>query len=214
MDSLQLSCQPRSEKKAKHIRQDGYVLIECYGPGEENISAQAAYNEFRRVFLDGGYNTIVTLDIEGGKKVDVIIHDVQVHPVTDDYVHADCVLIKKGQEITASVPLVFVNNAPVVKAEGAILIHARDELEITCLPKDLIHEIEVDLSSLVDMHTNITVANLQVPAGIKFNDPVETLICSVTAPKTAEQEEAESAANEQAAPVEEEAAEGEEKSEG
>lgn len=203
MESLQLSCKPRSDKKAKYIRDEGYVLIECYGPGEDNISLQAEYNEFRRVFLDGGYNTIVTLEVEGGKSVDVIIHDVQAHPVTDDYMHADCVLIKKGQEITATVPLSFVNNAPVVKAEGAIVIHNRDELEITCLPKDLIHDIEVDLTLLEDMHANITIADLKVPAGIKFNDPEDTLICSVTAPKTAEQEEAEAAANEQTAPTEE-----------
>ena len=41
--------------------------------------------------------------------------------------------------------------APVVKEKGAILVYSKEELNIKCLPKDLVHDIEVDVSSLSNL---------------------------------------------------------------
>ena len=71
------------------------------------------------------------------------------------------------------------------------------------LPKDLPHEIEVDISSLVDFNTSLTVADIKVGEEITITDPPEISIATVIAPREEEEE-----------PVAAEAAEGEEGAEG
>lgn len=199
MDIVALPCETRTETKAKFLRREKLVPAECYGYEEKNRHLQIDYQTFRRAFHKAGTNTIIELDIDGKDKVQVLVQQIQTDPISDDYTHVDFMIVKQGQEITTEIPLTFTGIAPAVKELGGILIHAKDQVEIKCLPKDLIHEIEVDLSSLVDFHSSITIADVKVPSTITLTDAPETLVASVSAPKTEEEEEADRAAADEAA---------------
>lgn len=188
MDKIVLPCEIRSEDKPQVLRRAKLIPAECYSKGEENLHLQLDYNTFMRVFQKAGYNTVVELTYGEGKSKQVMIQDVDAHPVTDLYTHVDFMAIKQDQEITAEVPLKFINFSPAVKDEGGVLVHLKDVVEIKCLPQDLIHDIEVDLTSLADLHAKISVSDLKVPAKVVITDDPESIVIQVTVPRVQEEE--------------------------
>lgn len=205
MDIVKLDVQTRSGQKAKEVLAEGMIPVEFYGKGVENKSLKVDYQTFRRAFNKAGSNTIVELNVDGKETINVLIHQVDRHPVSDLMTHVDVVNVVMGQELHTQIPLEFVGTAPAVKEEGGTFMAQLSEVEVKCLPKDLIHSIEVNIESLVDFHTSIKVADLKVPDTITIlNDP-EDAVAGVAAPR---EEEAE------AAPAAEEGAEGEAAAEG
>jgi large subunit ribosomal protein L25 len=61
--------------------------------------------DFLRIYKSAGYSMPITLK---GNDVDqlVLIHDIQVDPVTDFVLHVDFITLKKGQKVQTEVLLV------------------------------------------------------------------------------------------------------------
>ena len=64
------------------------------------------------------------------------------------------------------------------------MIHNISEIEVKCLPNDLVHEIEVDVSGLNNFDDSILVKDLKLPKGLELlhHEPEEAVII-VTIPK-------------------------------
>ncbi len=104
-----------------------------------------------------------------------MIHDVSFDSMKGGVSHVDFYAIKKGQDVTVNVPLVFIGEAPAIKLGGS-LTKALHEIEVTGKPSKLPHEIEVDISTLETFEDHIRVKDLNVPSGIAVeNDPEETV---------------------------------------
>jgi large subunit ribosomal protein L25 len=73
-----------------------------------------------------------------------------------------------------------IEEAPAEKNLSAMIVKVMYELEIEALPKDLPHEITVDLSSLTDLDSRITVGDIKLPAGVKTDVDPEEVIASVS----------------------------------
>jgi large subunit ribosomal protein L25 len=87
------------------------------------------------------------------------------------------------------VPLHLVGHAPAVGL-GAVVLQNVDTLEIECLPDDMPSAIELDVSSLADVHARLTVHDLTLPAGVKLiGDQGDDPLVSVTLPRAAAHEE-------------------------
>ncbi|MBT6068652.1 50S ribosomal protein L25 [Candidatus Peregrinibacteria bacterium] len=202
MDTIVLEAKVRDKNlKLNHLRADSRVSAEYYGKGVENMSLDLDYQDFRRAFMAGGGNTVFDLTIDG-KAHKVLVHEVQMDPMTDLYTHIDFISVDMNKEVTTQIPLVFTGTAPAVKELGGTLIENRNEVTVKCLARDLIHEIEVDITSLEDFNAVIHISDITVPAGIEIVDELELTIATISAPKTAEQIEAEEAeATEAAAEV-------------
>lgn len=201
---------------AKNIRAEGMIPGVLYGEGVENVDFQMDYQGFRRIYRDAGGNSIIDLDVNG-KKFKVLVHQVDFDPVTDKMTHVDFINIRMDKEITAKVPLEFIGQSPAVANLDGVLTHGQSEVEIKCLPGDLIHSIEVDVSSLEDFHTSISVGDLTVPETVTILDDPELPVASVSAPREEEEEEipVEGEEGEEGEAAEgEEGAEGEKKEEG
>ena len=68
-----------------------------------------------------------------------------------------------------------------VKALGGTLITSMNKVTVRCLPQDLVHQIEVDLSAIKEPGQSIRVSDLVPPPGIEFVDGPEETIVVVTA---------------------------------
>jgi len=100
--------------------------------------------------------------------------------------HVDLFAVDLTQEMLADIPLAFTGTSPAVELEGAILFTSLDHLKVRGLPGDLPHEIEVDLSPLVDLESTIHVSDLVVDSKLTVvNDP-EDLVAKVTPPREEE----------------------------
>jgi large subunit ribosomal protein L25 len=113
------------------------------------------------------YSTIINLRV-GELNQAAILKDVQRHPAKNAIVHVDLQRVLDDEKIRISIPLHFKGEAgaPGVK-KGGIVSHLRNEVEITCLPKDLPEFVEVDLSG-VDINQMLYLADLKMPEGVEI----------------------------------------------
>lgn len=170
--------------EAKKLLSSGSIPIEFYGKGVKNMSLQVDYQAFRKLFRVSGSNTVISLNIDDGKsKVDTIVHEVSYHPVTDEIVHVDFVKVKMDEYIYTKIPIVLSGIAPAVKELGGTLTHNLDELEVKCLPGDLIHNLEVDITPIVDFNVFIRVKDLNVPDTLEVLDNPEDIVVTVVPPR-------------------------------
>lgn len=174
--TIKLNVLERNEtgKKLKRLRQSGEVPAVVYGPKEPTTAIKLNAKELEEAFKEAGESSVLVLSGVGDDK-EVLIHDVSFSPTKGGIEHIDFYAIEKGKEVTVSIPLVFTGEAPAVKLGGA-LTKALHELEVTCKPKDLPHEITVDVSSLETFEDHIRVKDLDIPSGVKIEvDPEETV---------------------------------------
>ncbi len=191
MDSIALSAKVRDKaNSAQSYRRLGLIPAEYYGHGVENVSIVLEYQAFRKAFRQAGENTIIELTIEGEGKKDVLVHRVDKHPVSSDYIYIEFINVRMDEEVTTHVPIKMIGQAPAVKEQAGILLQHLDQIEVRCLPKDLIHEVEVSIESLVDFHTAIHVSDLVVPAKVTILTEADTVIANVQAPRVQEEETA------------------------
>jgi len=150
--------------KAKVLRQQGNTPAICYGPDLETAIAMVIPSPvLTKAVRDAGRSTIIELSIDG-EEHEVLIKDVAYHPVTDLIDHVDFYAIKRGQELEVEVELVFVGHAPAEKA-GLIVHKTTNELQVRCMPRNLVNHIDVDLSGLNEAGDSITVADIQKQVG-------------------------------------------------
>ena len=207
---------------AKEARRDGQIPMICYNKEMDPEQFTTDYQNFRRAYKKAGKSAIITLQTDGKDVHKVLVQDVQYAPVSDDMIHIDLMAIRKGQKITTDIPLVFVGESAAVRELGGIFNTHKDKVHIECLPEDLVHDIEVDISPLVDFHTTLSVGDITVPDSITILDAEDISIAGVSQPRAAveEEEAAEAAEGEEGAEGEApaeggeaaEAAEGEEES--
>lgn len=175
----------------KDLRHGGQVPAVLYGSDTKPVSLKIDRKTFNRLYQAVGSSTLVLLAIDNEKPVNVLIHDVQKHPVTDELVHADLLQVKMTEKIRAEIPLEFVGLAPAVEQLEGNLITPRTEIEVECLPDALVGKIEVDVAGLNTFEDVIKVADLKIPAGIEVLTDLEELVAQVTPPRSEEELEAE-----------------------
>ncbi len=164
------------------IRKAGKMPAVFYGKKEASTPIQLSYAIFEKTLKQAGESTI--LHLEGNDiDVDVLIHDVDLDPVTDKPRHADFYAIEKGKKLEIKIPLEFIGVAPAVKDLGGILVKVMHEVEIEALPKDLPHKLEVDISTLATFDSTITAADIKLPEGVILKVKPEDVVASVYEPK-------------------------------
>jgi large subunit ribosomal protein L25 len=159
------------------IRANGMTPAVVYGAGTPSTSLSVPAQQFIKVFKEAGESEIVTLELEG-KKLNVLIHEVQWHPVKDMVMHADFYVVDMNKEIEVAVPIEFTGVSEAVKL-GGVLVKVMYELEIKSMPNNLPHEIMVDISALANLHDQIHVKDLVMPKGVEILNDTDDVICLV-----------------------------------
>ena len=187
--ALAITVQKRAEGKIEAIREAGFIPAVVYGSEIESVSVQVDYRTFEKLYKEAGDSTLVEWTIEGGATAMVVVQDMQYHPIKDQFVHIDFMQVKMGEEMSASIELVFTGDSTAVK-QGGTLVTQVEMLDVKCLPKDLVSSIEVDLTSLATFDDVIRISDLKIPASFTLALDSETVVATVSAPLTAEQIEA------------------------
>lgn len=174
-------------RKVKKLRRDGILPGNIYGKNITSTAVQLEVKEFEKFFAEAGETEVVNLQIGKEKETHpVLIRDVQVDPVIDNPLHVDFMQVVLTEKVEAAVPVVFVNEAPVVKEGRGILLELMDEIEVEALPTDLPSKIAVDISKLKEAGEGITVGDLKLPKAVEVKLEKEELICKIEAPKVEE----------------------------
>ncbi len=188
MEPITIEVEKRGNaEKASSVLTNGMLPIELYGPGvKENLSFKTDYQDFRRSFRKSGYNKIVEL-VDGKDKNLGLIHHIQFHPATDQLMHVDVLAVDPKVPVVVKVPLTFSGNSVVVRDMGGVLKYNAKEVKIKVLVKDLIEEINVDISTLKTFGASVRIKNLVVPEGVEVvTKDKNTLVVSANAPRGAD----------------------------
>ncbi|MCL4687202.1 MAG: 50S ribosomal protein L25/general stress protein Ctc [Burkholderiales bacterium] len=200
---MDIKAEPRSLQgtgASRRLRRESKVPGILYGAGKDAQPIQLDHKElFFKLKTEAFHSSILDMEI-GAEKLQVLLRDYQMHPFKLQVLHADFQRVAADRKIHMKIPLHFVNGdiAPGVKLAGGAVQHVANELDITCLPKDLPEFIEVDLKDLHAGHS-IHVSGLKLPAGVESvalakGDDITVATIVMTRAMTAEEEAAELAA--------------------
>ena len=139
------------------------------------------------MFSQAGKSTIINLEITDGDKHKTIIHDIQVHPVSNEIIHADIYKVSMKEKIETEIQINVTGESKAVEELGGSLITNKSTLNISALPSDLIHEIEVDISSIDSFDKQIHVKDLVIPKTIEVLDDLEEVVVFVQEPRSEEE---------------------------
>lgn len=170
-------------KKVSKLRQTGKIPAVLYGRGIPNRNLELDAINFNKIYQQAGESTLIDLVVDG-QPIKTIIADVQYEPVKHQIAHVDFQQIRMDEKINATVEIKLVGESRVVKEEMGSLVHNLSELEIRCLPGDLIHEIEVDVSVLDSFDDVVKIKDLKLPANVEIigHEP-EDIIVTMARPK-------------------------------
>tara|TARA_Y100000748_G_C15419362_1_gene458703 strand:- start:284 stop:973 length:690 start_codon:yes stop_codon:yes gene_type:complete len=196
------------KNESKKLREDGNVPCVVYG-GKEQIHFHAPMILFRDLVYTPGAN-FVKLNIEGEEK-DVILQDIQFHPVSEVILHADFLELNDNKKVKMEIPVKIFGDSPGVQQGGKILMRIR-KLSVMAYPKNMPEFIEVDISGL-DLGKSIKVEDLLNDEFDILNSPVVSVV-SVNIPRVKIEVEEEEEEGEEGAEEGGEGGEGGEKKEG
>lgn len=143
----------------------GEIPAVFYGAGKASTPISINKIDFKKIWLKAGESSTVKVSA-GGLDVDVLIHEVQVDPVTDEPIHVDFLAIDMKKKIKVKVALEFVGISNAVKSGLGNLVKVLHEIEIEALPADLPHSLEVDISKLETLQNQVFVSDIKLPNGV------------------------------------------------
>ncbi len=189
MSVLKLSASPRTitGRKVRRIRPKGLVPVVIYGGGDAPRNAQVEVAEFEKVLSEGGNSQLVEVDL-AGDDYNVLVREVQRHPVRHNLLHADLYTVNMSETQQVSVPLVAIG----IRDFGAdlVMVQSMDSVEIEALPADIPAQIEVDVARLETPESPpISVSDLPDIPGVIYISDAEEPICSLILSRAAVSEE-------------------------
>lgn len=181
---LSLTAEKRdSAEKLFNLRKAGKMPAVFYGPKEASTSITLNAKEFGKIWKKAGESSVVILKDATGAEHETLIHEVDVHPLSGEPRHADFYVIEKGKKVQVAVQLTFIGVSPAVKDKAGILVKVQREIEIEAAPRDLPHDIIVDISKLVELTDVIKAKDLPLTKGVELKINPEEVIASIAVAK-------------------------------
>lgn len=175
-----LKAQIREQKEKLSV---DFVPAVLYGRGVASISLKLRRGELDKAVSLAGESNLITLEVEGGKSVKVLIKEIQRSGLNGTLLHVDFFQVDMSSKITTEIPLHFVGESKAIREMSGFLMKDIDMLEVECLPSDLVDHIDIDISVLEKFHDEITTADLILPKGIELTSDVVRIIASANPPR-------------------------------
>ena len=196
MNTLTATKRSKADKLAV-IRSNGMIPAVVYGVRVENTTISVPAVNFEKILKVAGESSTIVLEISGDatskvapQKVDVLIHDMQVDPIKGFPVHIDFLAIDMNKPVEVSIPIEWIGLAPAEKDSLGVLVKVLHEVEIEALPKDLPHDVTVDVSVLLALDDQIHVKDLILPKGVIMKTSGDEVVALIVAIKEEVVEEA------------------------
>jgi large subunit ribosomal protein L25 len=198
-DRFKLEVREREERGSRHarrLRAAGVVPGVLYGNGNSRAIAIEERDLRAAVTGPSGLHAILDVVLEGQKTVHPsVLAEYQQHPIRGTITHVDLREVRLDQPIHAAVVVHLVGESPGVKGGGVLSLVTR-EIHVEALPGNVPEHIDADLTGMevVDV---LRLEDIPLLPDVTFlDDPHETVIATVSAPRglvELEEEEAEEA---------------------
>ena len=207
---IELSAEPRDVygKHVRRLRRQGIIPANIYGHGASR-AIQAPARALERLLAQGGRTGVVAIAFDGRSET-ALLKGLQRDPRSGQILHVDFQAVSMEEEVSSVVPVRFVGESIAVTKLDGVMMHPRTELHVTARAADLPDVVEVDVSSITELHGSIHISDLPSSSTYSIDDPDEEVLALVLPPKreveeVVEEAAAAAAAAEGAAPAEAEA---------
>ncbi|AKC38090.1 50S ribosomal protein L25 [Mycolicibacterium phlei] len=189
---------------SRRARRDGLVPAVLYGHGTNPEHLNLPARDLAAVLRHSGTNAVLTLDIEGREQL-ALTKTIEIHPIRRNLVHADLLVVRKGEKVTVEVNVHVEGDAE----SGTLVTQDANTLEIEAEALSIPEFLTVSVEGLA-AGTQITAGSVELPKGSTLVSDPETLVVNVVAAPTADEMDAEGGGGEGDAevPAADEAAEG------
>lgn len=182
---------------ARRTRRAGNVPAVLYGHQSDPQHLAVNAQEFAAILRAHGTNAVLNLVIDGTPQL-ALTKSVVVHPIRRYIEHADLLIVKRGEKVTADVNIVVTGDA----AAGTLVTQEATTVSIEAEALNIPESIEVSVEG-AEEGTQITAADLSLPKGVELAVDAETLIVNVITAPVVEDPEADTAETSEAAPADE-----------
>ena len=191
MDNPTLTLEPRtiSGKNVKRLRKAGLVPASICGRGVPTEMFQLDAKALGLVYRRAGRTTLIDLQVPTGM-LSAFVRQVQIHPVSRQFLHVDFRIVDLRVEMTANVPIVAVGHNPLIDRKDGVLSTPLAAIHLKALPGDIPHTIEVDISRIADFNTPLHVSDLDLGPNVQVLTSPEEVIATIAPSRMAAEDEA------------------------
>jgi large subunit ribosomal protein L25 len=169
---------------ANKLRRSQQIPAILYGPNTAPLMLTVRDLDLRAALKAAtGENVILGLQIDQGNGREtktVMVKELQEDPIKPIYYHVDFYEISMDKELEFDIPIHLVNE-PVGVTNGGILQHVKREVNVSCLPRNLVDFLEIDVSRL-EIGDSVHIKDIVFPPGIQSNEEEDMTVAVVNAP--------------------------------
>ncbi|HCU80080.1 MAG: 50S ribosomal protein L25 [Chloroflexi bacterium] len=192
MESTLLKAQTRTviSKGLNRLRRDGLLPGVLYGTNMDPIALQLPAHEAGQILTRLQGTVLIDLEVDGQNHT-TIVRELQKDVLKGNPLHVDFMAVDMEQVLTITVPITLVGESPAVATGEYAVMTSLYDLEVECLPKDIINSIEVSVEGLTDLGDTILVSDVNVPEGVNILTDLEEAVARVAYAGIVEVEEEE-----------------------
>ena len=189
MSEVRISAEPRTEfgkGGARRTRRAGKVPAVLYGHGEKPRHIALPARDLAAAIRHGGMTQVFDIAFSDGTSTLALPKAIQRDPVKDTFEHVDLLIVRRGERITADVPVVLVGEP----ARDTLVMHEQQTLSVVADATRLPEHVEASIEGLT-AGSHVTAADVKLPDGTELAAEADQILVVVTAAPTAEQMAAE-----------------------
>lgn len=187
---LNLSRREQLGRKAKPLVQEGQVLGNIFGKGEESIAVYGEGNVVERIVKQAGKNHPIDIVLDDGKEILVLVSEVERDSLTRRMHHVAFQIIKRGEKVSTEVPIHQVGDSPAVRA-GMIIVTLMDRVVVEAIPSKIPDALEVSIEGLVEDGDQVNLGDIKMPEGAELQAEIDMPIAKIETPRAAVEDEPE-----------------------
>ncbi len=192
--TLQVGADSRHDQgkgASRRLRRAGKVPAVLYGGHGEPRNITLDHQQLLTLIdNEKFYSSIISVNVDAQGQP-AIVRDVQMHPARNAVVHVDLQRVLENEKLKIHLPIHFKGEAvaPGVKTQGGIVSHLIQDMEVSCLPKDLPEFLELDLSGM-RLNDTLHLSDIPLPPGVTIPELAHRTppVVSVHSPRVAEPE--------------------------
>ncbi len=190
MDLIELKTNKREvvgDGPAKQLRRQGKIPAVLYGPHTDSVLLSVAVTDLEPILKKGNIGRLLfklIIDDVPGKPV--MIKELQMHPLSADFLHVDFYEVDMEHKIKVSVPIIISGKCKGVE-EGGMLQTVRREIDILCLPHEIPESLIIDVTDL-DIGSSVHVKEIPLPGNVELPGDINFTILTVLIPKVESEE--------------------------
>jgi large subunit ribosomal protein L25 len=184
-EQLNIKAQMReiTGKRVRNLRAQGIVPANLSGDAKPSVAIQLPADELNRLLKRHGAG-VLRLHIGAASRAETaLLNRVERNPITSAVLHVDFRRVRLNQPVHARVPVHVTGEAAAIKIQGGVLLHLLDHVEIEALPANIPEAVTLDISSLEELNSTLTVAEIQLPGNVKMLSPEGEAVVSIKAPR-------------------------------